>query len=136
MKTSKALYIQFESWTEFKARVKTALRRKTPTKTRGNALIFSSPCNYQKFMTQEKVGILAAIVQKKPRSICELARLVESDVAKVQRDCVALQAMGFIKFEDSGDAQRSKKPKLPFNYQKIVVCLPKVTYTHDFEEAL
>lgn len=43
--------------------------------------------------------------------------------------------MGFITLEESGDTKGSKSPKLVFNYRRIVIEMPKVTYSHELGEA-
>jgi predicted transcriptional regulator len=85
-------------------------------------------------MTEQKVAILAVIINNKPPSIYKLAQLVERDFANVQRDCVALENMGFIVLEETKDSKKSKKPKLSFNYSKIIVQMPSVSYTHDLDK--
>src|SRR5665213_2213527 len=119
MSTTKTLIIQFEAWDHFKNRVTKALRNKTPSKTKKNVLVFASVTEYQKFMTEQKLAMLAVIANKKPASIYQLAQLVDRDFANVQRDCVALAGHGFIELEESGDAKKSKAPRLAFDYNRI-----------------
>jgi len=135
MKKPKALYIAFEKWTGFRTRVKFALKKERPSIASADTLLFNSIADYQTFMTGQKLAIIATIVRHKPSSICHLAQLVERDFANVQRDCVALNSMGFIKLMDAKGVKNPKQPRLAFDYQKIVVRMPKVTYTHDFKEA-
>lgn len=135
MKTDKVLFIRFEHWNEFKTRMMSDLENRRVSKSRRDTLVFNSVVDYQKFMTEQKLAILAAIIHKAPSSIYQLSKVVERDFANVQRDCVALESMGFIELEDSGDTKRSKRPKLPFHYVRIVVCMPSLSYAHDFQEA-
>ncbi len=130
MSAAKTLVIRFEDWDHFKDRVKSALKKGKPGIATQNTLVFSSVSEYQKFMTEQKVAILAAIIGKKPSSIYQLAQLVERDFANVQRDCTALEAMGFIRLEESGDKKKSKTPRLAFNYTRIEIHMPQVTYSH------
>src|SRR3989344_3739768 len=130
MRQAKTLVVKFEGWEDFKGRVKSALRKGRASLARKDTLVFNSVADYQKFMTEQKLAILAAILSKKPSSIYRLAQLVERDFANVQRDCTALEAMGFIRLDASGDTKGSKAPRLAFSYTRIVILMPKVSYSH------
>ncbi|MFL5813053.1 MAG: hypothetical protein ACJ763_05705 [Bdellovibrionia bacterium] len=132
MSKNKTLFIRFEAWENFMDRVQTALKARQRSIDRKDTLTFGSVTAYQKFMTEQKLAILATIIGQNPKSIYQLAQLVERDFANVQRDCTALEAMGFIRLEESEDAKGSKIPRLAFDYTRIVVQMPKVTYAHDF----
>jgi predicted transcriptional regulator len=60
-----------------------------------------------------------------------LAQLVERDFANVQRDCTALEAMGLIRLEETGGVKKSKMPKLAFDFDRIEIHRPYVTYSHN-----
>lgn len=135
MSVAKTLVIQFESWSDFKERASAALKKHKSSIAPETRLTFASVTDYQKFMTEQKIAILAAIIHKKPSSIYQLAQFVERDFANVQRDCTALEAMGFIRLEDVGDAKKSKAPRLSFAYSRIEVHMPQMTYSHDLGEA-
>ncbi len=130
----KSLYIRFEKWDDFKARTQAALKAQKPSIGKKDTILFNSVVDYQKFMTEQKIVILAAIISQKPTSIYQLAQLLDRDFGNVQRDCTALEAMGFITLEESGDAKGSKAPKLAFNYRRIVIEMPKLTYSHELGE--
>lgn len=131
MSATKTLVIQFEDWSDFKSRVKTALKKRKPSIAKKDRLTFASVTDYQKFMTEQKIVILAAIIHKKPSSIFQLAQVVERDFANVQRDCVALEAMGFVRLEEMKDAKKSKAPRLSFDYSRIEIHMPQMIYSHD-----
>ena len=135
MSQAKVLIVKFQGWDEFKKKVTTALRKMEHSIQPRNVFYFDSVAGYQKFMSEQKLAILAVIIKKKPTSIYQLAQLVDRDFANVQRDCVALSAMGFIKLVSSKDAKGSKIPKLAFDYRKIIVQMPSVSYSHDLVEA-
>lgn len=104
MSKSKTLIIQFEEWDHFKNRVTKALKTKTPSIAKKNVLIFGSVTDYQKFMSEQKIAILAVLANKNPTSIYQLAQLMDRDFTNVQRGCVGLAAHGFIELEAAGDA--------------------------------
>ena len=135
MKMTKTLIIKFEAWSDFKSRVSKALKKSRPSISQPNCLIFATVADYQKFMTEQKIAILSAIIHKRPSSIYQLAQIVARDFANVQRDCTALEAMGFIRFDELGDAKKSKAPRLAFDYSRIEVHMPEMTYSHDLRAA-
>lgn len=116
-------------------RVQTALKTRQPSIRRRDTLIFGSITAYQRYMTEQKLVILATIFSQNPTSIYQLAQLVDRDFANVQRDCNALEAAGFIRLVDGKDAKNSKAPRLAFDYNRIVVQMPKVTYSHELGTA-
>ena len=135
MSAAKTLVIKFEGWGHFKSRVTKALKNNVPSITKKGVLVFGSVVEYQKFMTEQKLAILAVIANKNPKSIYQLAQLVDRDLANVQRDCVGLAAHGFLNLEDAGDAKKSKIPKLAFEYSRIEIRMPQVIYSHDLGSA-
>ncbi len=135
MSGTKTLIIQFESLEHFKTRVTKALKNKTASIGKKNVFLWASVTEYQKFMTEQKLAILAVIANKKPGSIYQLAQLVDRDFANVQRDCVALAGHGFIELEDAGNTKKSKAPRLAFDYNRIEVHMPQVTYSHELGDA-
>lgn len=135
MSKDKSLYIRFEKWDDFKARTQEALKARKTSIGAKNTILFNSVVDYQKFMSEQKLAILAAIISQKPSSIYQLAQVLDRDFGNVQRDCTALEGMGFITLEESGDAKGSKVPRLVFEYRRIVITMPKLTYSHEFGEA-
>ena len=132
---NKVLTVKFQSWDDFKSKVTKAFKDQAKSVASEDTITFSSVAEYQKFMTEQKLVILIVVANKKPTSIYQLAQLVDRDVANVQRDCVALASHGFMKLEKSGDAKKSKIPQLAFDYMKILIQMPSVTYSHDLHEA-
>ena len=135
MSKSKSLYIRFEKWDDFKARTQATLKERKSSIGKSDTILFNSVVDYQKFMSEQKIAILAAIISQKPSSIYQLAQVLDRDFGNVQRDCTSLEAMGFITLEESGDSKGSKVPQLIFNYGRIVIEMPTITYSHDFELA-
>lgn len=138
MKT-KTLKIKFESWNSFKDRAKKAVCEAVHNRKKNieikDTLIFSTVATYQKFMTEQKYVILAAIRNLKPISLYQLAKLVDRDFSNLKRDCERLEAMGFIQLIDSGDAKNSIIPKLIFNYDAIEIHTPNMLYSHHLGKA-
>ncbi len=45
---------------------------------------------------------------------------------------VGLAAQGFMNSKDAGDAKGSKIPQLAFDYMRIIIQMPTISYSHDF----
>ncbi len=131
----KALTVKFQNWGEFKEKVVKAFKEQKRSISPKDVVVFNSVTEYQKFMTEQKLAILAVVANKRPQSIYQLAQLVDRDFANVQRDCVGLAAHGFMKLEDARDAKGSKTPQLAFDYMRIIIQMPTISYSHDLHEA-
>lgn len=132
----KPLKIKFESMDEFMARsskrIAAAISAGKKQVSARDVLIWSSVEAYQQFMSDQKYAILAAIYTLKPQSVYQLAKLLGRAQQNVARDCDLLAGHGFIKFEEAKEGRRTKAPRLAFDYNCILVCLPIVTYRVDF----
>lgn len=135
MKKNDVLEIHFQNFKDFKKEVTSALAKRKGVVQPKNAIYFESVNGFRNFMTVQKVEILTVIHILKPKTIYELAKLVDRDFAAVLRDCVALEATGFITLDETKDAKGSKKPALVFPYKKIVIHLPNRPYSIEFSEA-
>jgi predicted transcriptional regulator len=132
---TKTLKICFEDWESFKSRSRGILAAKAHLARDTQTLVFASVAVYQKFMTEQKLSVLAAVLRHKPASIYKLAQLVERDFANVQRDCVALEGMGFMALKKSKGPRSSKVPKLAFEYTRILIEMSQLSYSHHLKAA-
>ena len=124
----KPLNIVFESLDEFATRTKAQLKKavlsgKAQLSPR-NTICFASVAAYQQVMSDQKYAILATIYKHDPQSIYQLAKLLARPSQNVIRDCNALKGYGFITYEETGDGRKTKAPRLAFDYNAIVVCIP------------
>ena len=79
----------------------------------------------RKILTPERLRILQVIRSEKPKSIHELAKLLDRDRAAVVRDLEYLQQLGLVEFEEERRGKRrSRKPVVP--YDEIEVSIPVV----------
>src|SRR5581483_5487967 len=135
----KPIKVTFESLEGFAAQSRKALQNALESKKKAtqkkDILIWSSVEAYQQFMSDQKYTILAAIYKYQPQSVYQLAKILNRAQQNVARDCDLLEGHGFIKFEESEDGRKTKTPKLSFDYNAVMVCLPSVTYKVEFEEA-
>ena len=133
----KPLKITFESVNSFAAKstalLKDALNH-TNTIQKKDILVWSSVESYQKFMSDQKYTILAAIYKFHPQSVYQLAKILNRAQQNVARDCDLLEGHGFIKLIETEDGRKMKAPKLSFDYNAILVCMPSISYKIEFEE--
>lgn len=131
----KKLEIHFRSFGEFEKDMGRALARHEKRIRPYNHIYFDSVDGFRRFMTIQKLELLTVIANQKPKSIYELAKIVDRDFPAVQKDCVSLAAVGFIKWIERKSGRQQKKPILSFNYSCISIYLPKAGYQIEFSEA-
>ena len=128
----KPLKIVFESLDAFVHRAQHALVKAVHTnkthKGLRNELRFATVAAYQQVMSDQKYAILATIYQRHPGSIYQLAKILGRTTQNVIRDCRILEQHGFIVFEELGDERKTKIPRLAFDYNCILVCMPGASY--------
>lgn len=84
-------------------------------------IFFDSRKDFKKILTFARIELLSVIAANMPRSVYQLAKMVERDQPNVQNDCAHLELLGFIILENSGNARGSLKPRLSFNYDCILI---------------
>jgi len=135
----KALKITFESLDSFQAKANKAARNAIESGKRSiqpkDVLVWSSVEAYQKFMSDQKYTILAAILKYHPSSVYQLAKILNRAQQNVARDCDLLAGHGFIRFEEAEAGRKSKAPRLAFDYNAVMIHLPRVTYKVGLDEA-
>jgi predicted transcriptional regulator len=135
----KPLKITFESLDSFQAKankaVREAIERRKSSIQHKDVLLWSSVEAYQQFMSDQKYTILAAIYKYHPSSVYQLAKILNRAQQNVARDCDLLAGHGFIRFEEAEKGRKSKAPNLAFDYNAIMVHMPRVTYKVGLDEA-
>ena len=116
---SKSLHILFGSLEELAREVKMALQEKKPSKFVGKDIRFENYAAFMNFLFPNKFSLLVAIKTEQPKSVYQLAKLVDRQQNAVLRDCDELEAFGFIKY-NLGE-RNAKIPTLAFDYDTIVV---------------
>ncbi|ATH06752.1 hypothetical protein BIY24_01990 [Halobacteriovorax marinus] len=118
----KALYINFQSEEQILEEINFALLNGKELKHKSDELLFDSLNTFNKALGQNRLSILIAISQLKPKSINELAQLTNREYPHVLNDCRKLEALGFINLVDDNNSQRKTlRPELTFNYDIIQV---------------
>lgn len=69
------------------------------------------------FLTRERLALLHAVREKHPKSIYELAKMVDRDLKNVQQDVALLQRHGLVKLRERRRGERGtvKVPEAPFD---------------------
>lgn len=135
MKFKKEMIINFMTLEELCQGAIRAIETRIPSIQPKNVIYFENWTGFRNFMTLQKIEILLMISNVKPKSIYELAKLLDRSLGAVQKDCDMLARIGFIKLQKQKTGRGSIMPKLAFDYDKIVVKLPNHPYELRFKAA-
>ncbi len=133
MKKDRSIHIQFSSIDDVFAELRTALKTQKEDAFAGREVRFESYMQFMNFMFPQKFALLVAIKTEKPRSIYNLAQIVDRHQNAVLKDCDELKALGFIVYEKG--ERNSNIPKLAFDYNTIIVHAPRAVQTFCFSDA-
>ncbi len=132
---SKTMTVGFKSLEDMENDLLALPKRKRPEIQPRDVIYFDSLGSFRSFMTIQKLEILTLIANAKPKSIYELAKMLNRAIAPVQKDCQSLAATGFIEFGKEKGGRGTLTPKLIFNYDRILVKLPAHPYELQFSSA-
>lgn len=135
MKNKKALTIKFKNLDELEKELLDLPKKKVGYIQPKDVVLFESINGFRSFMTLQKLEILTLIASEKPKSVYELARIVDRAIAPVQKDCNILAKAGFIIFEKEKGGRKTITPKLKFDYDRLIVELPEHPYELSFKAA-
>lgn len=80
-------------------------------------ICFDSVEEMQKFLSPERIRLLRAIHEKKPKSILELAKTLDRDRKNVTEDVKMLESVGLI--ERKATKKNKEKVELVVDYDRI-----------------
>ena len=95
-------------WTE-------ALKGKRRSIQKDDEIIFTSLEAVARVFSKTRMEILRAVIQVKPKSIYELAKILDRDFKNVHSDVKLLADIGLIELKDAGDARNGLTPKAKFS---------------------
>lgn len=136
MKSKKEMIVEFKSLNELGKDAIKSIKTRKPNLQPENIIYFDSWTSFRGFMSLQKLEILTMISSLEPKSIYELMRLLDRSLSAVQKDCEALEHAGFITLEKQKTGRGQVVPRLKFNYDKIVVQLPRHPYELSFKAAV
>lgn len=85
---------------------------------RDDEMVCDSMASMLKLMTKSRFEVFAAIVEHRPASLQELARVMRKDPGNVLRDAKALEGLGLIRFVEVRGNRTRLQPEAMFD--KIV----------------
>ena len=135
MKNSRTLYVEFRSVDYIWESLREAFKTREPRIQPKEVVYFDTLESFRSFMTLQRIEVLTLISNVAPKSIKDLSRLLGQPMAQIKKDCLYLEGAGFIKFEKQKGGRGSIKPKLAFDYDRIVVKRPDHPYSLKFEAA-
>jgi predicted transcriptional regulator len=92
-----------------------AARTKVPL-IHDDEMLCDSAESMSEAISKSKLSLFAAIVEHKPKSIRELAKIVNKDVANVFRDAKGLELIGLIDMvPDKASGQKTARPVAKFD---------------------
>lgn len=103
-----------ESFSDFRKALKDA--RKGRLKGTHYELSFDNKKDFDRFV--KNLGVLAAIVNHKPKSVYELAKLVDMDVSNLNKLVIFFEIVGAIKLKTSTVGGRTVKTPI-VEYEQI-----------------
>lgn len=133
MKNKKTLTIKFKPLSQIKNELHSIKNNKKIYIQPNDVILFESLSGFRNFMTLQKLELLTLIASHKPKSVYELAQMINRAVAPVQKDCHLLEQTGFIMLEKQKTGRGALVPKLKFDYDRIVVEIPLYPYQLSFK---
>ena len=92
---------------------------KTP---KHKGIYFENLDTMRKVLTEERLRILKTIKKNNPRSIYELAKLIERDIKNTFNDVQFLSEVGLVELKKTKDGRERTTPQV--NYDQILLEIP------------
>lgn len=118
--TERVLTIEVASFDEATERGGESLRDALDGEPQPARLVFDSPAEALRLLSQERYRLLRAITEYEPESISELARTVERDKGAVSNDLGLLEEHGLVTLDWHG---QEKQPTVTYDRIEIDVDL-------------
>ena len=109
MKPKKAKLV-LQSVEDIKKEWVSALKGKTKSSAGENVIVVTGLETIAKIFSKPRMEILQAIIAKKPKSIYELAKILDRDFKNVYSDVQFLNDVGLIELKETGDNRKGLKP--------------------------
>ena len=119
---TKKLRLYIEDTAEFKKKIKeelVSIDRKKAKKLKEDSITFQSLDQLRKFLTNKRLELLKIIRHKKPKSVYELAKLVERTPENVNTDIKLLEQLGFVETTKVREIRDKVVPEV--NYAKMTL---------------
>jgi predicted transcriptional regulator len=90
---------------------------------RSGGLYFESMDDVRRILTARRLDLLVAILQRRPASVTELARVVKRDLKNVSEDLAVLQQLGVVEFAPSRTHGNARTPVVPYDEIEVTIDL-------------
>lgn len=114
MKLKKAI-IKIRNIEDVKAEMKKAFKGEFTGIQKKNEIVFLNFESAAKVFSKNRMQILQVIAKEKPRSIYELAKLLDKDFKGVHTDVKYLNAVGLIDLKEMDNSRNGLKPVALFS---------------------
>ncbi len=114
MKAKKAKII-VQSVEDVKKEWVRAIKGKVKSKPKNDEIVVTGFDTIAKIFSKTRMEILQAIITRKPKSIYELAKIVDRDFKNVHSDVQFLNDVGLIKLKETDDSRKGLQPIAKFS---------------------
>jgi len=114
MKLKKAKIV-IQSIDSLKEEWQEALKGKKKSIQKDDSVIFLNLDTMAKVLSKARIEILQVIINNKPKSIYEVAKMVDRDFKNVHTDVKLLSDIGLIELKELGDSRKGLKPQAKFS---------------------
>jgi len=97
-------------------------RGESPPKSVGGEIYFENIQTLQSVLTEKRITLLRTIKERKPKSIYELAKILQRDTKNVSDDVNKLSELGFITLTKSKEGRVRVRPDV--EYDNILLEIP------------
>lgn len=121
---TKELKLYIENTTDFKKKIKKeliAIDKNKATKLNGDSISFQSLDQLRKFLTPKRLELLRIIRHKKPRSLYELAKLVDRTPENVNTDIKFLKQLGFVEVTKIKEVRKKTVPEVSYDKMTLEI---------------
>ena len=121
---TKELRLYIEDTAEFKKKVKEELKaidRNKAKKFKEDSITFQSLDQLRKFLTNKRLELLKIIRHKKPKSVYELAKLVERTPENVNTDIKLLEQLGFVETTKIREVREKVVPEVIYDKMTLEI---------------
>lgn len=123
---TKELKLYLENTAEFKEKINKELKAIDVGKSKKlgeDSISFQSLDQLRKFLTPKRLELLRVIRHKKPRSIYELAKLVERTPENVNTDIKFLEHLGFVEITKIKEIRRKLMPEVSYDKMTLEIAV-------------
>ena len=123
---TKELKLYIEDTAEFKKKINQELRtidRNKAKKLKEDSISFQSLDQLRKFLTPKRLELLRIIRHRNPKSMYELAKLVDRTPENVNTDVKFLEQLGFVEVTKVQDIRKRSVPEVSYDKMTLEIAV-------------